>query len=213
MTRRRTTDDFIRDLATLAPPPAFSPAVTVLTMGGIVALGVALLLAAIGVRSDLATAITEPMILAKSVLPVMLSATAMLFALQAARPGVTRPMLPLAVPVLLAGVLFAWQAVQTPADALLPGIVGNTAVYCLLSITSLSFLPVAAAIALFRRGATTRPVWTGGLIGLAASAAVASGYALHCTEDSPLFFTVWYGLGIAICGCAGAWAGHRFLRW
>ncbi len=38
-------------------------------------------------------------------------------------------------------------------------------------------------------------------------------YSLHCPEDSPLFFLLWYGLGIVIAGAAGARLGSRVLRW
>ncbi|MBD3765305.1 MAG: DUF1109 family protein, partial [Rhodobacterales bacterium] len=44
-------------------------------------------------------------------------------------------------------------------------------------------------------------------------AGVAAGYALHCTEDSPLFFVLWYGLGILVPTLAGAWLGRRLLAW
>lgn len=68
-------------------------------------------------------------------------------------------------------------------------------------------------------GAAIALASTGESLGQAAAimsafaAGVAAGYALHCTEDSPLFFVSWYGLAIAIVGTLGAWLGHRFLRW
>ncbi|HBT01009.1 MAG TPA: hypothetical protein DEB47_14365 [Citreicella sp.] len=71
----------------------------------------------------------------------------------------------------------------------------------------------AAGLALLRRGAPTRPVLSGALTGLAASAGTAAGYALHCTEDSPLFYVSWYGLALCLASALGAWLGHRHLRW
>lgn len=109
--------------------------------------------------------------------------------------------------------LFAGQWIRTPPEAVLPAIMGETATACLLSITGLSLPAIIAGITLVRRGAATRPALTGALTGIAASSCVAAGYALHCNEDSPLFFTVWYGISILISGVAGAGIGRRFLRW
>jgi hypothetical protein len=41
----------------------------------------------------------------------------------------------------------------------------------------------------------------------------ATGYALHCVDDSLPFVAVWYGGTIAICMVAGAKLGPRLLRW
>ena len=90
---------------------------------------------------------------------------------------------------------------------------GNSAGLCLLSITLLSIPALVLGLMLFRRGASVRPALTGALIGLAVSASATTGYALHCNEDSPLFFVLWYGLAILICTGAGALAGSRLLRW
>ena len=48
-----------------------------------------------------------------------------------------------------------------------------------------------------RAGArSTRPRASGALAGLLAGAIAAAIYALHCTETSPLFYAIWYGLAI-----------------
>lgn len=135
-----------------------------------------------------------------------------MLALHSARPGaVVRPWL-LAVPVAAALSLFAARLVQAPVGQILPAVLGNSAA-CLVSITALSAPAIILDLALFRRGATLRPAPTGALIGLAASGGAAAGYALHCTEDSPLFSTVWYGLAMLAGITAGAAAGRRMLRW
>jgi hypothetical protein len=38
-------------------------------------------------------------------------------------------------------------------------------------------------------------------------------YSLVCTEDSPLFYVTWYGLGILLVAGLGAALGARLLRW
>lgn len=213
MSDRRSTDALIRSLAASAPPAPFPAAGMIGAVTGCAALAVAAFLAVFGARPDLVEALAAPPVLAKSLLPVALAGLALWLALRSARPGLRLPLWPLAVPVSLAVVLFAGHLIRTPPEAVLPAVMGHTATACLLSITGLSLPAIIAGIALVRRGAAIRPTLTGALTGIAASACVAAGYALHCNEDSPLFFTVWYGLAILIGGVAGAGLGRRFLRW
>ncbi|TGN61572.1 DUF1109 domain-containing protein [Paracoccus liaowanqingii] len=142
-----------------------------------------------------------------------MSGPALWLALRSARPGARLPLWVLALPALVAAGLFLARLVQTPPGLIAPGILGHSAAACLLSITALSSPAIVLGLTLFRRGAALCPALTGGLVGLAASAGVTAGYALHCNEDSPLFFTTWYGLAILICTAAGALAGRRLLRW
>lgn len=64
-----------------------------------------------------------------------------------------------------------------------------------------------------RRGAPARPTLAGFLAGLAAAGIGASVYAVHCTDDSPLFVALWYTLGIAMVAAVGAALGRIVLRW
>jgi hypothetical protein len=54
---------------------------------------------------------------------------------------------------------------------------------------------------------------SGAAAGLGAGGLGAALYALHCSDDSPLFVAAWYSLAISIVAFAGASAGPRFLRW
>lgn len=56
-----------------------------------------------------------------------------------------------------------------------------------------------------------RPVGRSGL--LAAGAASATGYALHCPEDDPAFFAVWYMGAMLLAALIAAGLGRRALRW
>ncbi len=207
------TGDFIQGLAALPMPKPFRPVQTAAAMAVLVCLGLCLFMAVCGLRANLFGALQNPVVLAKSVLPLILGGLALRLALSSARPEAELRLLALAVPAGVAAILFGvWAAGTAPPD-LWPAIRGNTALDCLISVSGLSIGPVVVGVAMLRRGATTRPALSGALIGLAAGGAVAAGYALHCPEDSPLFFVVWYGLGIAIAGAVGALAGHRFLRW
>jgi hypothetical protein len=212
MTDRQSTDDFIRNLAVAPLPARFSPAATIGSMTGLLVGGLILYFAGFGLRPDLVVAWAYLPVQAKTVLPTLLSLSAIWLALGSAKPEGRVVLWPLAIPVALAFALVLFR-IATAEGPLLPEAVGQSALACLGSITMLSALPLACGTVLLRRAAPTRPVLTGTLLGVATGAGVAAGYALHCTEDSPLFFTAWYGLAIGLVGGVGAWLGHRFLRW
>lgn len=213
MSERPATDDLIRRLAASPPPPPLTLAAAAWpTLAG-VALTLGLFLALAGPRADLAQVITRPEVVAKFLFPLALAAAALPAAWRSARPARSlRPAL-LAAPAALALGLFLLRVIQTPPDRIVPDILGHSAAACLLSITALSVPAIVAGTVAFRRGAALRPALTGALVGMAASAGAAAGYALYCTEDSPLFVTVWYGLSILICTGLGALAGRRLLQW
>ena len=213
MSGRSPTDDLIARLAAAPAPARLAPGLTVGAMALALGLGMALCWGLIGLRPDLATAMRVPMVWAKSALPLLLAVPALWLALRAARPGVRLVLWPLAVPPVLAAGLFADALMTLPAPEVLPTLRGQTALGCLTLVTALSLAPIVAGVALLSRGASTRPVLSGALIGLASGAAGAAAYALHCSEDSPLFFVTWYGTAILIATGLGALAGARFLRW
>lgn len=213
MTDRPRTEDLIRALAASPPPPALTGAGIAWPMLGGLAVTVGAALAVIGLRPDLGAALMLPQVAAKTALPLVLAVLALVLALRSARPGRRLRTGWLAGPAAVAMALFLQGLAQTPSGALLPAIMGHSAAACLMAITALSAPAIALGLWAARRGAPLRPGLTGGLIGMAASAGAAAGYALHCTEDSPLFFTTWYGLAIVIGTAIGALAGRRVLRW
>lgn len=212
MSDRQSTDDLIRRLAAAPPPVRFSPVAVLGGMAGLIVLGLTFYFAWFGLRSDLLTAWARLPVQAKTVLPGLLSILAIWLALGSARPGRRVVLWPVFVPVALA-LAMAAHRMATAEGPLLAETLGQTALACLASIAMLSALPLALGVFLLRRAAPTRPVLTGALLGVATGAGVAAGYALHCTEDSPLFVISWYGLAIAATGGVGGWLGHRLLRW
>ena len=72
---------------------------------------------------------------------------------------------------------------------------------------------LAGTLWALRGGASTRPALTGAVAGLLSGGAAAVVYSMHCTEDSPLFYAVWYVLAILAVTVAGALLGSRVLRW
>ena len=209
------TDDFILRLA--ADPRSGPPVSRGVASAFLPALGTTLVLLALGwgVRSDLAEAITEPLVAMKLLLPVLAAGAAIGGALRLARPdgqanGAWTALLSVGVTALA---LVAWSLAQTPPQAWGAALRGDTLVACLLSIPTLAVLPTLALLLALRRGATLAPLRTGALAGLGGGAAAAALYALHCPEDNPLFYVPWYGTGILVAGAAGAALGRRLLRW
>lgn len=212
MTERQRTEDLIRDLAAAPLPARFSPAATVGGMAGVLVIALALYFAGFGLRPDLVAAWAQLPVQAKSILPALLSLLAFSLVLRSARPDGRMILWPLAVPIALALGMVIFR-VAGADGSLVAEALGRTALACLASISMLSALPLAVGIVFLRRAAPTQPILAGALLGVATAAGVAAGYALHCTEDSPLFFVSWYGLAIGIVGGVGGWLGHRFLRW
>jgi hypothetical protein len=209
----RTTDDLIAALSQSPLPARFAPLRAVWAMLGAACVGVAIYWLIFGLRADVAMAVTMPSKLVKSVLPLGLGALALWLALRSARPGERVPVWVLLVPAALAVGMFVQRLWTVPEGLLATELVGQTAVASLLSITVLSLAPTGIGLWFLRRGAPTRPLLSGALVGLASGAGVAAGYALHCTEDSPLFFVVWYGIAVSVASTVGAVAAGRALRW
>lgn len=209
------TEDLIRALASDDTPPMRSQ--TTLLLGLVPSLMIAVLAVWIGLgfRPDLVSSLTVPTSVARIVLTGALGIAAARLVLELTRPegAATARLWPLAAVAMLALGLFVWAYLTTPPEARQMAAVGKTIVTCLVSIPLLSVLPVASLLFVLRRGATTAPTRAGFVAGLAGSGLSAAVYALHCTEDSPLFYVTWYGLAIAIVTGVSTAIGARILRW
>ncbi|HLQ19398.1 MAG TPA: DUF1109 domain-containing protein [Tabrizicola sp.] len=209
------TEDFIAALAAdsrAEPPPrvVLWPALAVAISGAALALGLTL-----GFRDDLWQSFVTPISAMRYALTAVLGVLGVRLALMLARPegrSLAR-IWPVAVPVLAALALLVWAYVSTPAEGRQMALVGKTMVTCLVTIPLLSVLPVAAILLGLRRGATTAPALAGFAAGIGGSGLAAMTYAMHCTEDSPLFYVTWYGLAIAGVTLASTLIGPRVLRW
>ncbi len=121
-------------------------------------------------------------------------------------------------PLLLGLLLYAGLAIGL--DLALNGttnfgtrLMGSSALQCLVFVTLFSLAPLAAFLVALRRGAVTSPDRAGLAAGLAAAGLAVAIYALHCTEDSPLFVTTWYGLASVLVGGLGVLSARLALRW
>ncbi len=209
------TDDLIR---AISADTARAKPLAVTLLAGLVP-AVAAAAAAVGIvlgfRNDLAAAMMNPLSAMRIVLAAALCFFALRLALTLARPEGLRSarFWPLAAVAAVALGLAGLALVTTPREGWQMAAAGKTMMTCLISIPLLSVLPVAAVLAALRRGATTVPVLAGALAGLAGGGAAAAVYALHCTEDSPLFYVTWYGIAILGVTVVSAMVGARVLRW
>lgn len=213
MTQPQETEAFIATLARAPAPEPLRRGRMALRVGTGLALGLAAVLALLGIRPDLGAALTTPVVAAKTVVPLLLALFALTLTFATTHPGRRAPLWPLLLPLALALALFLGRALDTPPADWRAELLGHTVRACLLSITTISAAPLVLGLAALRRGASTRPALTGGLWGLAVGALATVGYTLHCNEDLPMFYVAWYGLAILIAGAVGAVAGARVLRW
>lgn len=196
------TDELIATLSADTTPPA-RPA-----MARRLALGLVLVLAALpliwGLRSGFPMALMGGLVWLKLALPLALIVMAGLM-LRRAPEDAPLPLWPLALPAVLAGGLWL-------RDVLAGGDVWGTSLgVCLISIPLLALPMGAALFAALRHRVEPDPARAGMVAGLLAGAMATLVYALHCDEDAPAFFLLWYGAGIAISACAGRFAGRRLL--
>jgi hypothetical protein len=209
------TEDFIAALAQdrlVTPPPGRLLARTLplaMLVAAVVLLGTA------GPRADLAEVLAAPRFLFKFVLTLSLAIPALVLLPKVATPvpnaGGWMRALWLAPLVLLAGVVL--ELVALPGASWLPSAIGHNARWCLTMVPLVAAAPLAASLYCLRQAAPASPARAGAIAGLASGSLAATVYALHCTDDSPLFVALWYTLGVAFVSGVGALLAARLARW
>lgn len=212
------TDDLINALAvdTATRKPPVSRTVWIAAAIGTV-VSAALLVATIGVRDDLLFVAAQSLDFALKVMfTVAVTVPAYFVYKRSARPdgnpaALTPVLIALPLAVLAGGVCYALMstAVSDVGDVVLSPNWSR----CMIVIPLLSIAPLVATLYALRQGAPANPTAAGAAAGLLSSGLAATLYATHCDADSPLFFAVWYPLGIAAMTMIGAVIGSRILRW
>jgi hypothetical protein len=209
------TDDLIRALANdhAVRPEPVARRFALLSLLGFLA-GAGLLAALLGPRPDLAEVLASPPVLFKFLVALSLAGAAGVVAFRFAKPD-AKPSFgaALAVPLLLLTMGIAAELAISPAASWRPLLVGQNAGVCLVLIPLFSLPPLLAALTGLRHGAPSRPRLAGAAAGLFAGGLGAALWAMHCTDDSPLFVAAWYAPAVAIVAFAGAALGVRMLRW
>jgi hypothetical protein len=210
------TDDLIAAIAAdgAARPPLIGRRMAVaLGIGGLVAL--AFFMQSLGVRPDIADALPTWRFAAKMAVVLVSLVVALWATARLARPDADRRMAlaMLALPLLMLVSAAGAELAISPASTWSTWAIGSNSRICLLYIALLSIAPLAALLVALRAGAPRSPAMAGALAGLLAGSVGASLYAIHCTDDSPLFVALWYPPPIALAALAGAVTGYRLLRW
>lgn len=212
------TDELVallaKDAGPVAPNATARRFTTALGWG---AFGTSLAMAVtMGVRPDIAEAVSLPMFWMKLVFPSSIAIAMYYAATRLARPGVRLGRVPgtmlvaMLAAVWLLALVTLFNAAPADRNAL---IFGDTWRFCLVSIPLLSIPVFVAALWAMKGLAPTRLALAGGAAGLLAGAVSAAVYSLHCPEMEAPFLAVWYVLGMSIPAIAGAALGPRLLRW
>ena len=211
------TDELISFLSTQVEPVDRRHLARSIGMGVAVAAvaAIVVMLAALGPRTEAWDAHSLGYLVLKLLFTVGIVVPGTIYLVKLARPGGERRVRStlLALPF-IAIVLFAALALCFASTVHWNRmIVGNQWLECLVSIPLIAVVPFAILVWAVRKTAPTDLTRTGAFIGLTAGAISATGYALHCVDDSLPFIALWYGGTIALCTLAGAKLGPRLLRW
>ena len=183
-----------------------------LALGG--AVSIVLFLVDLGVRADIGPALATWRFDLKIAMVLVAFSLAFALCLDCARPDPSGPpmrrLLPLAALAILAVVV---ELAIVPGTSWGARLVGSNSLICLSAIPLLSIAPLAAVLAILKRGAPASPALAGAAAGLLAATSGATLYAFHCFDDSPLFVVTWYSLAAIPVIAAGALVGRRLLRW
>jgi hypothetical protein len=211
------TDALIDRLAEGVPPvsPNAAPRALMLGLSAGALVSFALMLAWLGLRPDLAHAVATEAYWIKFAYTLAFALFGVWTLERLSRPGAAwsaqalLELVPFALVVLLA--VLEWRDAAPEEHRRL--LMGASANVCPWRILILALPVFAGTFWGLRRLAPTRPMLAGAAAGLAAGALGAWIYAFHCDESAAPFVALWYTLGIAAVGAAGAALGRFLLRW
>ena len=212
------TDELINTLVAdhaMQPGPKLVRHGLVMAIIAGLAISSALFSLTLGVRPDILSALSTWRFDLKLSVNLVLVIAAAWVALRLSSPTTTplSAMRALLVPALLLLAAVVYELVTVPSPEWLARAMGINASMCFMSIISLSLVPLMGVIYALRQGAPSSPAGAGAVGGLLAGAVGATVFAMHCTNDSPLFVAIWYALAIGLVATVGLLAGQYVLRW
>lgn len=174
-----------------------------------------LMLAWLGPRPDLATAIATPIFWAKFAFTLVLTIAGFAAARKLSRPAGRLRNAAIATVAIIAvtGIAGIVQMMNAAPGEVRNLIMGGSALLCPFYIVALSGPIYVVSILVMRRLAPTNLSAAGFAAGLLSGAAGAFVYAFHCTESGLPFITLWYTAGILATALIGAALGRYILRW
>jgi hypothetical protein len=168
-----------------------------------------------GPRTGLTTVAAFVPALLKVAFTFIILVPASIYLIRLARPGGERrsSVALVALPFIPVMLLVALSLQFAPSLHWHGKIFGDEWLECLISIPLIAIVPFSVIIWAVRQMAPTDLARTGAFAGLVAGCLSATGYALHCADDTVHFFALWYGGTIALCTFAGWKLGPKLLRW
>jgi hypothetical protein len=209
------TEQLIRTLAADNPHRA-RPVGLILAFALLAAapLSVAIFMMALGVRPDVMTAMHNPFFDLKFVITLALAVSAILVSLHLSRPEASLKgwgwLLLIPVGIIAAGI--GSEMMMPQRLPMMTRLIGSNSRICMTAIPLMSLPLLAGALIGLRHGAPARPALAGAIAGLISAGLAATLYAVHCTDDSPLFVATWYPIATAMVTAVGALIGARVLR-
>lgn len=211
------TDALIERLSQSAEPVRSDMVLSRLSLGlgagG--AVSFVLMVAWLGIRPDLLTAMGTGAYWMKFFYTLLFALAGLWTLERLSRPGMraTRQMIFEALPFALLASWAAMRLMMAPAGMRMPMIMGSSHQVCPWRISVLA-LPIFVGVFWSLSGLAPTRTWiAGAAAGLLAGAAGAFIYALHCDESAAAFVVLWYTVGIVIVGALGALMGRILLRW
>ena len=211
------TEDLITSLAADSGTPTRRLRPPIVRLAVWIALSlpwIALIVALMGLRSDLAAKLQEQRWIVEQGAALAVALTAAMAALCAGVPG--RPMWERAAPLLPLSVWLGTLSLGCLQEILSAGSQGlgfQTDWACLPGIVMIGLGPGVAMALMLRRGAPMAPVLSVGLGGLAASALADFGLRLSHPQDASLMVIVWQVGTVALLTTFSAVLGRRLVRW
>lgn len=211
------TDDLIESLSEgLEPVHRHAVAARLMEGAGAgVLVSLALMWAWLGFRPDLVSAMATGPYWMKFGYTLAFALFAYWATARLARPGARpdRPMIGMGAVFAALFIVGASQLMAAEPGARMHLVMGNSAHVCPWRIVILA-APIFAGTFWSLHGlAPTRLTLAGLVAGFASGAAGAWIYAFHCDESAAPFVLVFYTLGFALMGLAGAAIARRALRW
>lgn len=169
-----------------------------------------------GVRADYSESIVHFLVAVKQILPLGLAFLAFPFLRELLYPETRwkqRMRLPVTLYVASMVALFVYAWVTTEPELRMMAFVGKSSVKCLVTIPIYSFLVMLITFIPMRKFAPGDPkhaAMMGAVVAVGISAAI---YAFGCDEDSPLFYAVWYNVGMTFAALVGGFFGYKLLKW
>lgn len=208
------TDDLIRTLSVDGKSPWRVGNLLTFALLAAVPVSVILFFVEMGIRPDIATAVDNPLFNLKFAVTISLALCAVALSLHLSRPEATLKgmVFLLAIPFGLLAAGIGYEMMTPQRVGWTTRMVGTNSRICLTAIPLMSLPLLAAALVALRHGAPSRPAVAGAFAGLLSAGLAATLYAAHCTDDSPLFVSLWYTLAIGLVTAVGALVGSRILK-